>query len=256
MTEQQWPTRDITFALEGPTGERADFKVDGPGGEVRFCIGVPGRRTSIWKVWAGKSKSDVYIAARVLGKHMKYSLHESGDWRTQWHTPESAYKYTGTASRVIDRWARPAEAGNGWTHAFSILVPRGATSTTPEDPPTGDPSVTYLPEPKEGEAVALRIVIAATDRGYTQLTRTRPIAAFYLASGEVVLVLAMQITLTSKDWEWLRSQHASAVATAGTTLIPDPSTRVGLFGQQADGSRWVWDLCGAAPIAWNPEGSA
>lgn len=112
--------------------------------------------------------------------------------------------------------------------------------------------MTYLPEPKAGEAVAVRVVIAATDRGYTMLSRTRPVGAFYLVSGEVVLVLAMQVALTAKDWAWLSAQHAAAKTVAGPLLTSDPTTRIGLFGQQADGSRWAWDLAFDMPSLTGP----
>lgn len=51
---------------------------------IRFAVGVPGRRSTLWRLWANRAKDDVYLATRRSAGIFKFSLHESGDWRLQW----------------------------------------------------------------------------------------------------------------------------------------------------------------------------
>jgi hypothetical protein len=46
-----------------------------------ITVGEPGRRSTIWRVWANPKKGDIYIASRKTAWNFKLSLHESGDWR-------------------------------------------------------------------------------------------------------------------------------------------------------------------------------
>jgi hypothetical protein len=49
---------------------------------IRLAVGDPdGPRSTVWRVWANRRSSDVYVAARVLGGVAKVSLHQSGRWR-------------------------------------------------------------------------------------------------------------------------------------------------------------------------------
>ena len=49
---------------------------------VRFAVGGTDEpRSLVWRVWATKGKSDVYISGRTQVGVWKVSLHESGVWR-------------------------------------------------------------------------------------------------------------------------------------------------------------------------------
>jgi len=45
--------------------EQAD--TGGPGGTIRIAVGRPGFHSGVWRVWAGRSQSDVYVARPAEG---------------------------------------------------------------------------------------------------------------------------------------------------------------------------------------------
>lgn len=237
----------VTLVVADAQKELLREGVSGPGGVIRVAVGRLGFRSSIWRVWAGPVKIDVYVAARSLGEYQKFSLHESGDWRQQWRTSEHALKYTGQSRRTIDRWARPAEWPGGWTPALSIWVPPGGLSEVPDDRPPKRGGVTYLPEPAPGHALGMHVVLAATDRGYVKTGGTLPVAAFWIASAEVVLLVAERRELTDKDLAWLRGNHEQAVARLPEEQRPKAGLRVTLHGRDDHGIRWIWDLADTTP---------
>jgi hypothetical protein len=76
----------------------------------------------VWRIWASPNASDVHLAVRDLAGDQKFSLHESGDWRQQFVSPDRA-KAHGRDSRIIDQWQQPEELGNSrFTLGFSIRV--------------------------------------------------------------------------------------------------------------------------------------
>ncbi len=87
-----------------------DFDLEGPGGTIIFAVGSADEpQSGIWRLWAPKTTSDVYVAPRQLAAMMKISLHQSGDWRYQWVSPEAA-RHSAVLSRgssvddVVDRF--------------------------------------------------------------------------------------------------------------------------------------------------------
>lgn len=69
-----------------------------------------------------------------------------------------------------------------------------------------------------------------------------PLGGFWIASGEVVLVLAQRKRMTDKDIAWLRENHGRAVAMLPEALPTDSTVRVSLHGQCDDAVRWIWDM--------------
>lgn len=98
---------------------------------IRFAVGRPGMRSSLWRLWANRSKDDVYLATRQSAGIFKISLHESGDWRLQWVGQERGdVTYTSLSDpepegRVLHQWTRPMAGPSGWTDALSIWVVDG-----------------------------------------------------------------------------------------------------------------------------------
>lgn len=43
----------------------------------------PGRRSGTWKIWAARTKPDVYIANRDIGRYQEWGLHKSREWQFQ-----------------------------------------------------------------------------------------------------------------------------------------------------------------------------
>lgn len=232
----------VVLVLANDDGEVGRTGVSGPGGVARVAVGEPGRRSSVWRVWANTRKDDVYVAAREAATHQKFSLHESGDWRYQWTSGERAVAYTGQSRRTIDRWSRPSEHTGGWTHALSIWVPHGALSSIPSDRAPRRGGIDFVPEPAVGEAIGIHVVIAKTDQGFVPTKGTVPITGFSLPGGEVVIVLAGKRRMTERDVDWLRSNHRQARQSVPSDLLLGEGTRMALFGQTDGEVRWVWDL--------------
>ena len=203
----------IALVIDYGQGLREDVVLEGTGGTIRCAIGEPGRQSGVWRIWANKSTSDVYIAARPTAGVQKFSLHESGDWRLQWVNAEHAERYTArlTASFSAGRGQPRASAGG----------PRRSRSgyrdrTSPTFLTTGSRAKGFrFPDPGLGKAAAFHIVIAKTDRGHVPVRGAAPFGAFALANGEVAVVLVAYSDLTEDDSRWLDMQRMRAHLVGG-----------------------------------------
>ena len=101
----------VTLKLWDDDGNQHDVPLPGPGGTIRVVVGEPGKRSSVWRIWANKNTFDVYVAVRAIAGVQKWSLHETGDWRYQFIDDEKVAKFSDRDSRVIDHWEKPAEVG-------------------------------------------------------------------------------------------------------------------------------------------------
>jgi hypothetical protein len=238
----------VTLTVWNKDGEQ-DLVVPGPGGTARVCVGDrDGAHASVWRIWANRNHSDVYIAARDIAGVQKWSLHESGDWRHQWVTSQYALHLTNSDDRIIDQWPEPAQFEDiGWTRAFSILarfqdlVDYGDGNELPED-------IIWLPAPAEKHATVIHVVIARPDRIAADVKGVRPLYAFTLTNGRVVLLLASIQPVSAEDEAQLASllqavsdhpKVASARAPRLTASIVDAE----------NGDRGVWDVAIPKPSA-------
>lgn len=109
------PGADVLF-LTG-TGDARSFILGpaNPKKPLRFAVGRPGQRSSVWRLWANRGKDDVYVATRQSAGIFKVSLHESGDWRLEWVGDDHGDVWFTTGEgdepqgRIIDRWSRPRQ---------------------------------------------------------------------------------------------------------------------------------------------------
>jgi hypothetical protein len=235
--------RSVILELTDERGERiGTYPLTGSGGTIRVGVGRPGRRSGVWRIWANRGKSDVYIAARSIAGIQKFSLHGSGDWRHQWVTPNQAEEFTANRDRVMDRWPRPPEGPGGWTKALSIWVPKEDVQEIEDDNQVRE-GVTWTPEPPDGFAVGIHVVVAETDRGFVRVSGVRPLDGFSLASGEVALVLMGLSELDEQQRQRLDEFRARALAMVSRErLASAKAPRVSLFGYDDQGNRIVWDL--------------
>lgn len=248
------PAYMLIQLADGST-ERIDLS--GPGGVERVAVGEPGRRGSVWRIWANRGSSDLYVAVRNIAGVQKYSFHESGDWRLQWTTPEVATRWTGDDDRRVDQWRRPDEDPKGWTVALTIWVPHGELGTIGGDDPLSK-STTFVPEARRGEVTAIRIVVAKAGGGIAELKRTVPIGGFTLANGEVVLILAARRPMTDEQAAWLDQHRERALVVAAHAVggATADNTRMALFGTAATLDRFVFDLNARRGLAADPPNSA
>lgn len=194
--------KHVTLVLRDSHGQQDTIDVAGPGGKIRVAVGRPGRRSSVWRVWANHNKSDVYVAARVLAGTQKFRLHESGDWRNQWVTTERAHRFTGQENRVLDQWPRPPAGQGGWITGLTIWVPSDEVLDIEDDkqPLAG---VGWIPEPPHDSAVGFHVVVAEPDRGFVTVQAAVPMDGFVLPDGRVVLVVVSVHRLAADARLWL-----------------------------------------------------
>lgn len=230
--------------LQHPGGETVRHEVTGPPGVVRFAVGTHTRRSSIWRVWSDKKRSDVYVGLRTFAGYQKYSLHESGSWHHAFVDDDAAQAH-GFGSRFIDSWDKPANAGAGWTKALAVKVLPGSLSDVPDEP--DDDDVLWLPEPAHGRIAVIWIAVVEVDRG-TAESRGVPVAAYRLANGNAVVVMYETEEMTDDLRRMLEDaarkipiEKADDVRAWLETAESD-ALRIGFFGSDADDVRVTWDL--------------
>lgn len=224
---------------------------------IRFTVGEPGRRATVWRVWANRNKDDVYIASRQSAGIFKISLHETGDWRCQWvnedrgdvrfHRPDGS----SADGRILVRWQRPASNANGWTDALSIWVPGDDIFDVPGDGAPAEDSQWIAPAPS-GEAIEFRFWLVEPRRGPLELTSTlregspgpAVVNGFRLSTGEVLVIFAVVTPLDQLRLEslvearrWARSQLDQSF-----DLSPAIGPRTAVFETEEDGHPSIWDL--------------
>ncbi len=224
-------------------GHERTGKLPGPGGTVRVAAGSPGgARSTVWRVWANRKSSDVYIAARDLAGVYKISLHESGDWRYQWVRRELAERYAPGLGRIIGQWPRPPAFGAGWTRGLVIWVPEPDIVPIPDDAEDGS-GVRWIAKPPPGKVATFQVVVAKPDLGVVKLQQTWVLGAFSLANRETCLVLGSYTDLMPQRERWLAEQRRRVWESAGhVDLSATPAARLTLFGWDEDETRGFWDL--------------
>jgi hypothetical protein len=226
------------------------IELAGPGGKDRIAVGRPGRRSSVWMVWANKNKYDVYVAARAVAGIQKFSLHESGDWRHQW-TPQADLErlvadQEGGSDRVLDRWQRPEPNGVGVRQGLSIWVPHGYINDLSDDEQAED-GVIWIPEPEPGHAIGIHVTVCTPDLGWATVHGARPAAGFSLNNGDAVIVYVSHSPVDDARYRWIEEHRAAAIAASGGKLDADgknpQNLTMALFGRNEEtGDRVVYGL--------------
>lgn len=224
---------------------------------IRFAVGHPGLRSSLWRLWANRSKDDVYLATRQSAGIFKISLHESGDWRVQLvgqdrgdvtYTPLTDSEPEG---RVLHRWKRPRPGPAGWTDALSIWVIDIDVAEMPGDAEPGH-DAQWMQPPPAGGAVEFRIVFAPPGPVILDMSEAvrRPggglayINGFRLAGGEAVLLFAATSLLDEAmlaDIAQFRREHRMSVG-PDFDLSPETGPRTAVITSDDDGYQNIWDL--------------
>ncbi|MPZ60483.1 MAG: hypothetical protein GEU93_04135 [Propionibacteriales bacterium] len=238
--------------------ERFPIRRAGKKTALRFAVGEPGRRGTIWRLWASRETDDVYLGSRHTAREAKMSLHQSGDWRFQIVDPERPktvrlHDFEGTPDgRIIHRWARPKPNAVGWTHAVSIVLPAHHLVTIPDDGVRWD-DVRWCPAPRPGAQVEFQVKIVSPDRGvvsYRELIesggRLAVMDALQLASGDVAIVLALTVVTTEDEAAEIARYEEKARLGVPPATDFDRSPQLGprhlVFGHDPDGRPRYYDL--------------
>ena len=159
---------------------------------LRLCVGEPGCRSTVWRIWAHRNASDVYIASSTTA-HAHISIHESGDLRYQSIRPIAELLDSNqvglveleneVTSRVLGSWRRPSSPEHGWIDVMRIVVP--TSEVIPHPNTYGDlqsnNKIQWVSPAPPGFATEIRFFLVQPGKGIYGLT---------LPSGEVLVVLS------------------------------------------------------------------
>lgn len=229
-----------TLYVQDPRGNVETVEIVRAGGVIRVAVGGPGRRSAVWRIWANRGSSDVYMAARTMAHIQKFSLHQSGIWQYGF-TSEFMKSPAGSSveERITNRWQRPAP--DPLVRAPSIRV--RAEDVTPAQDPTSERGVTWIPAPPPGSGSSIQAVFLP--RGQVlELVNSRPVGALALANGEALVVVSSTEILTTaalSHIERLREQAEALLPPEVLALRGTPGYRAGYIGRDAWGGRYLWD---------------
>lgn len=224
----------------------------------RFAVGQPGQRSTIWRMCAGQNHDDVCLASRFSASIFKISLHETGDWRIQWNSPErdgdrliSYDQDHNYRSRIMSQSNRPVNAISGWTDAFSIFVPGNDLPMIPGDSErTND--VQWLPTPGPDRMVEFRLFLVQPRGGPFHLTPALAddesvlsyVNGFRLPGGEAAVLFALNTFLDQDRARNLHRHrsHASHQWDRNFDRSAQTGPRIALIEVEPDGRRSIWHL--------------
>lgn len=182
-------------ALLGRRGADAVSKPSKAGGQVRFqAVGLNGRSSASWTVFANAALSDVYIAARPIAGKIKVSLHESGRWRHAFINDAAAAPFLPSgADRAFDKFEPANEPmAPGWVLAYTVVLPEAEMQPYPAE----RKKITQLPAAGPGSAVAVMILLASASAALASWDPSlSEVGRIPLAGGGQVLLLAQTISV-------------------------------------------------------------
>ncbi|VXB67451.1 hypothetical protein ARTHRO9V_1640056 [Arthrobacter sp. 9V] len=222
----------------------------------RFCVGDPTARSSVWRVFAGRNASDVYIAIRSSASLHKISLHESGDFRYQLigmtqdevNRPDFAIVTLSDeddkdSGRILHQWTRPESSPEGWTEGFRLIIPGDDLMPGPAGKKDlGD--VEWIPAPSDGRAVEVRGYFVDPGMGEMDLSSLVGevgifsfLGGFKLKNEQVFVVFSSTVTLLEWELETLKEMREKGRANAhpefdwskekGSRILAYPSDETG-----------------------------
>ncbi len=157
---------------------------------VRFAIADDsGARSSVWRIWKGRGKDDIYIAPRPIVSIAKGSLHKSGhcyfSFTSQHHT-QMVVAGTAREKRAFTRWRRLQAPQAGLVNVVSLLFAAEYLSRhgTPVEQGTA-----LIEAPRPGEAVVVDLIFARGGRISLQ-SNQHQIGHVMLSTGEEFFVIA------------------------------------------------------------------
>lgn len=237
---------------------------------LRFAVGWPRRRGTVWRLWAAPRSDELYLASRHSAGEFKVSMHESGDWRAQLVNPSKPKKAQFHAldgpfdGRILVRWRRPEPNESGWIHALGILVPEHHLIELPIDNKSND--ILWHQPPGPGQFVELHIHLVHPNRGSVTFGpalrsmggggRVAFLGALELAGGQVAVVLAVTARITDTERVNITSQEAQTKDTRRlfTDFDSSPHTGPRMLGwvNFEDRAPRLYDLA-YHPRAWSRE---
>jgi hypothetical protein len=166
---------------------------------IRIAVGSrEGPKSGVWRIWAGKGKSDVYVAVRSYTGIFKVSLHESGECfvglATQFAERNPSALAGRGGSRRFDTWWRITHSGSRLSIPFRLVFP-GSELREVRTEDDQDPLVQWIEPPAQDQSVDMAAVFSGqcySDGDWPLREQgARLLATFRLPSGEVFWLLYM-----------------------------------------------------------------
>lgn len=211
---------------------------------VRFALGEPGRRGTIWRLWAPPKTGDVYLASRMTAGEAKISLHQSGDWRFQMVDPQRPKTIhlpnpPAHGGRILHQWSRPSPNDVGWIRALTITLPGTHLPAIPWDMPDVD-DVRWCPAPTEQQQAEFDVWIVKPNFGAVAFEippagRLYVVDALALATGDVALVIGLVGPIKPEIADAERWSDAQSPAPIDWDRSPASSPRQMVTATPADG---------------------
>lgn len=225
---------------------------------LRFMVGEPGHRASVWRLWAGRNTDDVYLGDRQSIRYAKFSFHQSGDWRLQYTSEDRHEVLTPQVSepvegdRIIRRWAEPPPRPNGWVHAASISTSSRDVVDVPRDL-QGDDSTIRIEAPPPGWSAEFMVFLVTPDLAAIDLgqflsgkgSMVAILGGFILSSGRTLVLIARTVPIPPGVYSTLREVRRKAIQQhSGTSwsLAPESAPRSYLHNERDDGPIMMWDV--------------
>lgn len=220
---------------------------------IRVAVGSrEGPKSGVWRIWAAKDKSDVYVAIRSYAGIFKVSLHESGECfvglTTQFAEANASALRGRGGSRHFDKWKRGTHSGSQLSIPFRLVFPATELREvrTEDDQ---DPLVEWIEPPAQDQSVDMAAVF--TGQCYAdgdwplRAQGARLVATFRLPNGEVFWLLYLiwpTFGFVAGDIQRVRKEmREPGNVSIGEVDMESPTARVVIPGVDPSGVRLFVD---------------
>jgi len=163
---------------------------------LRFAVGTAdGPRSSTWRLWVPRGKSDVYVSSRRIANSVKVSLHEPGPARfaltSEFVREQEFVAPEGYDHRMAKEWKRPRTSPGRVARPLAIVVPWDEVIDREDRDTDG---VLWSAQPPEGCAVHFDIIFVppgmpVTGHPGARSMGTKLVGEVTLANGERVFAV-------------------------------------------------------------------
>lgn len=208
-----------------------------------------GRHAATWKLWTETAggKSDIYLACRSLGGHLKTSLHESGKWHHAFSQNTFNNNVEGALlqfeDRYIEKWARPSGLAPGITDAFRIVTPWSATTIEIEE--SNVKGIIWVPNAPEQKATEIIILITQSATPITGWPGKRAMGSSLIGSIPLEnkeTVWAVHTVIDMPDFKSLGNGACQFYKGRTKKDLEKESLRAMVFGEGPGGSKVIYDI--------------
>lgn len=209
---------------------------------IRFGIkDVNDNQSGVYRVWT--SKSDVYLAVRVLGGDIKVSLHESKECQFSFTSNFIKGLDIPNKSRHIEKWERKPNIGQGITLAFRIVIPQSELRERIVD----QSKVKWIENSEE--STCLEVALIFTEKGINvsgwpgkKSMGTQLLKSYKLPNGETLWLVYYKTIIDDKLKEQLNEYRKVVRDKLLVKRVDSTNIRGFLFGDESDDSRKFIDI--------------